>query len=47
MRGELIMEKRFDCDVAEKEAKDFLDISDRYNALERLVMMIIITNIIP
>ena len=41
------MEKRFDCDVAEKEAKDFLDISDRYNALERLVMMIIITNIIP
>ena len=46
MRGALIMEKRFDCDVAEKEAKDFLDISDRYNALERLVMMIIITNII-
>ncbi len=41
------MEKRFVCDVAEKEAKDFLDISDRYNALERLVMMIIITNIIP
>ena len=34
------MEKRFDCDVAEKEAKDFLDISDRYNALERLVMII-------
>ena len=47
MRGDLIKEKRFDCDVAEKEAKDFLDISDRYNALERLVMMIIITNIIP
>ena len=40
MRGDLIMEKRFGCDVAEKEAKDFLDISDRYNALERLVMII-------
>ena len=47
MRGDLIMEKRFVCDVPEKEAKKFLDISDRHNALERLVMMIIITNIIP
>ena len=34
------MEKRFVCDVPEKEAKKFLDISDRHNALERLVMII-------
>lgn len=34
------MEKKFVCDVPEKEAKEFLYISDRHNALERLVMII-------